>query len=65
MTLTEEYGRAIAEIGLTLPELWAIDRFALDVAFAEDAALTPLRREFDAWAAAIPELDASIPSPAP
>ena len=65
VTLTEEYHRAIAEIGLTLPELWAIDRFALDVAFAEDAALTPLRREFDAWAAAIPELDASIPSPAP
>ena len=46
----------MAEIGLTLPELWAIDRFALDVAFADEATLAPLRREFDAWAAAIPEL---------
>jgi adenosine deaminase len=58
VTLTEEYGRAVAEIGLTLPELWAIDRFALDVAFADEATLRPLRREFDAWAAGIPELDA-------
>jgi adenosine deaminase len=56
VSLTEEYGRAVAEIGLTMPELWAIDRFALDVAFADEAALAPLRREFDAWAAAIPEL---------
>ena len=58
VTLTEEYGRAVAEIGLTLPELWAIDRFALDVAFADDATLAPLRRTFDAWAAAVPELSA-------
>jgi adenosine deaminase len=56
VSLTEEYARAVAEIGLTLPELWAIDRFALDVAFADDATLGPLRAEFDAWAAGIPEL---------
>jgi adenosine deaminase len=56
VSLTEEYGRAVAEIGLTLPELWAIDRFALDVAFADEAALAPLRQSFDAWAAGIPEL---------
>jgi adenosine deaminase len=56
VSLTDEYGRAVAEIGLTLPELWAIDRFALDVAFADEATLTPLRAEFDAWAAGIPEL---------
>ncbi len=56
ISLTEEYRRAVAEIGLTLPELWAIDRFALDVAFADEATLEPLRREFDAWAATIPEL---------
>ena len=56
VTLTEEYGRAVAEIGLTLPELWAIDRFALDVAFADEATLAPLRASFDEWAAAIPEL---------
>jgi adenosine deaminase len=57
-SLTEEYGRALAEIGLTLPELWAIDRFALDVAFADEATLAPLREAFDAWAATIPELAA-------
>jgi adenosine deaminase len=59
ISLTDEYGRAVAEIGLTLPELWAIDRFALDVAFADEATLAPLRREFDSWAAGIPELAAA------
>ncbi len=59
VTLTEEYARAVAEIGLTLPELWAIDRFALDVAFADEPTLAPLRSEFDRWAAAIPELSPS------
>jgi adenosine deaminase len=56
VTLTEEYRRAVVENGLTLPELWAIDRFALDVAFADQATLEPLRRSFDTWAAGIPEL---------
>ena len=56
LSLTDEYQRSVSEIGLTLPELWAIDRFALDVAFADEATLAPLRTEFDAWAAAIPEL---------
>ena len=55
ISLTEEYGRAVAEIGLTLPELWAIDRFALDVAFADEATLAPLRQAFDAWSSAVPE----------
>ena len=41
---------------LTLPELWAINRFALDVAFADAATLAPLKRKFDDWAAAIPEV---------
>jgi adenosine deaminase len=59
LSLTDEYGRAVAEIGLTLPELWAIDRFALDVAFADEATLAPLRREFDTWAAGVPELGAA------
>ena len=58
ISLTEEYGRAVAEIGLTLPELWAIDRFALDVAFADEATLAPLRAEFDGWAAGIQQLAA-------
>jgi adenosine deaminase len=56
ISLTQEYGRAVGDIGLTLPELWAIDRFALDVAFADEATLVPLRRSFDEWAAGIPEL---------
>lgn len=59
VTLAEEYARAVAEIGLTLPELWAIDRFALDVAFADESTLAPLRAEFDRWAAPIPELSRS------
>jgi adenosine deaminase len=64
ITLTEEYGLVIERLGVTLRELWAIDRFALDVAFADEATLAPLRHEFDAWAAAIPELtDGSGPSP--
>jgi adenosine deaminase len=56
--LTEEYRRAVEEIGLTLPELWAIDRHALDVAFAYEATLARLRGEFDAWATLVPELGA-------
>jgi adenosine deaminase len=56
ITLTDEYRNAVGEIGLSLPELWAIDRFALDVAFADEATLAPLRAEFDTWAASIPEL---------
>jgi adenosine deaminase len=59
LTLSEEYIAAVEEMEMTLPELWAIDRHALDVAFADEATLAPLRAEFDAWAAAIPELEAS------
>jgi adenosine deaminase len=54
--LSEEYVNAVQLIGLTLPELWAIDRHALDVAFADEATLTPIRAAFDAWAGGIPEL---------
>lgn len=56
ITLSEEYANAIESIGLTLPELWAIDRHGLDVAFADEATLAPLRSAFDAWAAGVPEL---------
>jgi adenosine deaminase len=61
ITLSEDYLNAVEQIGLTLAELWAIDRRALDqgVAFADEAALAPLRTEFDAWAAGIPELEAT------
>jgi adenosine deaminase len=58
ITLTEEYRRAVERIGLTLPELWAVDRRALDVAFADGPSLARLRIAFDAWAAGVPELAA-------
>jgi adenosine deaminase len=58
ITLSEEYANAVETIGLTTAELWTIGRRALDVAFADDADLVPLRAEFDAWAAGIPELAA-------
>jgi adenosine deaminase len=50
LTLTDEYERALDRIGLTLAELWAIDRHALDVAFADATTLDRLRAEFDTWA---------------
>ena len=56
ISLTEEYTRAVERIGLTLPELWAIDRRALDVAFADEVTLAPLRAEFAAWGSTVPEL---------
>lgn len=56
LTLSEEYRNAVERIGLTLPELWAIDRFALDVAFADETDLALIRSAFDTWAAGIPEL---------
>jgi adenosine deaminase len=56
ITLTEEYRRALTDVGVTLPELWAINRGALDVAFADEDALVPLRIAFDAWASGVREL---------
>ncbi len=58
ITLSEEYARAVERIGVTLPELWAMNRHALGVAFADDEVIARLRAEFDAWAAGIPELRA-------
>jgi adenosine deaminase len=49
ITLSAEYGRAVGPIGLSLAELWAIDCHALDAAFAEPAALEPVRAAFDAF----------------
>ena len=51
LTLSEEYIRALERIGLSIEELWAIDRLALDVAFADESTLAPIRREFEDWAA--------------
>ena len=49
ISLSDEYENAIAQIGLTLDELWAIDQHALDVAFADESALVPVRAAFAAW----------------
>lgn len=58
VTLTDEYVRAVERIGLTVPELWAIDLAALDAAFCDEATRGRLRSEFRAWGASIPELTA-------
>ena len=58
LSLTDEYVRAVEVIGLTLPELWAIDRHALDVAFADERVVAPLRAAFaEAEAAALAPTD--------
>jgi adenosine deaminase len=57
--LSEEYVRAMEEIGLSLPELWAINLHALDVAFADPSAIAPLRASFERWASIVPELSGS------
>jgi adenosine deaminase len=59
VTLSDEYVRAVQRIGLTLPELWAINRRALDAAFIDAATRARIGAEFDAWAAGIPELAAA------
>ncbi len=56
ITLSEEYLNAVETIGLTVPELWEIDRHALDVAFADEEDLAPLRASFAAWGEGVPEL---------
>ncbi len=59
ISLSDEYERAVGRIGLTLPELWAIDRHALSVAFADAGTVAALSSEFEAWGAGIPELASS------
>ena len=58
MTLVREYRQAVDILGLTLGELWRIDRHALDAAFlADDEPLrTALLATFDAFAAGEPLL---------
>jgi adenosine deaminase len=62
ISLSDECERAVQRVGLTVPELWAINRHALDVAFAEPEVLERVRARFDAWAEAVPEIrgDASM-----
>jgi adenosine deaminase len=50
VSLTDEYERVIDSGGLSLAELSAIDRRALEVAFADRETRAWLATEFDAWA---------------
>ena len=43
VTLSEEYARAVERIGLTLPELWALDLAALEAAFCDEPTRARLR----------------------
>lgn len=60
LTLSGEYARARATLGLTLAELWRLDRHALTVAFLHDdeALRARLLSEFDAFAASEAALSA-------
>jgi len=59
VTLSEEWLSCIDELGLTLPELWACNMHALDVAFVDEPTRALLRTQFQAWAQRIPELHGS------
>ena len=56
VTLSEEYAHAVEQIGITLPELWALDLAALDAAFCDESTRAHLRVAFRAWSDGIPEL---------
>lgn len=58
VSLSDEYVRAVEQIGVTVPELWAMDLAALDAAFCGEPTRDRLRTGFLAWAAGIPELGA-------
>jgi adenosine deaminase len=54
--LSDEYVRAVEEIGLSLSELWAINVHGLDAAFAPPEVVAGLKASFEAWRTTIPEL---------
>jgi len=56
ITLSDEYERAVERIGVTPPELWAMNLTAIDAAYADAATKAGLRAAFERWAAGIPEL---------
>jgi adenosine deaminase len=59
LTLVREYANAVAHIGLTVRELWSIDRHAIEVAFLhhDETLRASLLSGFDAFAAAEPTLN--------
>ena len=58
VSLSDEFERAVTRIGVTLPELWAINLAAIDAAFCDDATRDRLRAAMAAWGTGIPELAA-------
>ena len=56
ISLSDEYERAVTQVGLTPAELWAVDLAALDAAFCDEATRDRLRGELLAWGAGIAEL---------
>jgi adenosine deaminase len=62
LTLVQEYANAIDPVGLSLPELWAIDRHAIKVAFLhhDERLRASLLARFDAFFAAEPLLGAKV-----
>jgi adenosine deaminase len=56
VTLSEEYARAVELLGLTLPELWAVNTAAIEAAFCGEPTKAALRESFLAWGSGIPEL---------
>lgn len=60
LTLVREYANVMRETGLTIRELWAMDRHAIEVAFLhnDEPRRTHLLAEFDEFAASEPALQA-------
>jgi adenosine deaminase len=57
VTLSEEYAKAVERIGVTVPELWAMDLAAIEAAFCDGPTKDRLRAAFQAWAAGVPEVE--------
>ena len=56
VTLSEEYARAVEQVGVTLPELWAVNTAAIEAAFCGEPTKEDLRETFLTWGAGVPEL---------
>ena len=59
ISLSDEYERAVMQVGVSVPELWAMDLAALDAAFCDELTRRRLRTAFIAWGGGIPELGAA------
>jgi len=56
VSLSEEYARAVERLGVTLPELWAVNTAAIEAAFCGEPTKEDLREAFLAWGSGVPEL---------